>query len=392
MKDTCLCPLCVGNETEIIFKKSLKFLNISFENKLCLTCGFFFRFPILTTNELISLYKDKNAMLSSTSYVNQDNKDSRDNQIRRETIDFLNKNVPLDKRDVLDIGCNDGFFLSGLDSRYWNLFGIDCGANSENIENKNITLFNIPIENFNTSKKFYLITLLNTLEHISNPCLVIKKIYSILDDDGYLLIDVPNSLKPAVKISEFYSFEHVSNFTEATLRFLLISEGFEIIATELKNSSIKVICRKKVHFSKENINHEILNSNAKSLENVINSYNLQKKTFELNIINVINNIDFEQYYGKIGVFGAGWHTLQLYDLVNFNDHVKCFFDSDPKKQGTYFLNKLVMSPNKIPETNVEIVIISSGDYQREMYNSIKLYKDSVKIIKLYPEDEYCSIQ
>jgi len=388
MKDTCLCPLCRSNETEMVFRKSLKFINISFENKLCLKCGFFFRYPILTTNELISLYQDKNTMLSSTSYVNQTTKDSMDNQIRRETIEFLKKNIPLEKGDVLDIGCSNGFFLSGLDNGCRNLFGIDCGVNSENIENRNITIFNMPIESFHISRKFDLITLLNTLEHISNPHLVIKKIYSILEDEGYFLIDIPNSLTPTIKISEFFSFEHVSNFTLATLKFLLLSEGFEIVADEIKKSSIRVICRKKIRISKDKINFENLSLNAKNLKNVLISYNLRKNKFVLNIIQIINDIDLKKYSGKMGVFGAGWHTLQLYDLVDFNNHVKYYFDSDKRKQGTFFLDRLVLSPNDIPKANVELVIISSGNYQREMYNSIKLYEElGVKIIKLYPDDE-----
>jgi 2-polyprenyl-3-methyl-5-hydroxy-6-metoxy-1,4-benzoquinol methylase len=327
-------------------------------------------------------------MLSSTSYVNQTTKDSMDNQIRRETIEFLKKNIPLEKGDVLDIGCSNGFFLSGLDNGCRNLFGIDCGVNSENIENRNITIFNMPIESFHISRKFDLITLLNTLEHISNPHLVIKKIYSILEDEGYFLIDIPNSLTPTIKISEFFSFEHVSNFTLATLKFLLLSEGFEIVADEIKKSSIRVICRKKIRISKDKINFENLSLNAKNLKNVLISYNLRKNKFVLNIIQIINDIDLKKYSGKMGVFGAGWHTLQLYDLVDFNNHVKYYFDSDKRKQGTFFLDRLVLSPNDIPKANVELVIISSGNYQREMYNSIKLYEElGVKIIKLYPDDE-----
>jgi len=74
------------------------------------------------------------------------------------------------------------------------------------------------------------------------------------------------------------------------------------------------------------------------------------------------------------LFGAGWHTLQLYDLVNFSMHVKYYFDSDKRKQGTHFLNKLVLDPTQILKSDIEVVIISSGDYQDEMYESIKKFE------------------
>ncbi len=385
-----LCPLCGSNELESIFLKELKFLDISYGNTLCLECGFFFRVPILNYNELSSMYKDKNKMLSSTQYVNR-NKNSAVYQIRAGTFRFLQQNIPMEiGGNVLDIGCNDGFFLEGFKNKHWNLFGVDQGVNTEYVKNKNIIFISAPIEDFDTNKKFDLITILNTLEHISNPRLVIKKTYSLLrdSDGGYLLVDVPNSLKPAIKISEFYSIEHISNFTKDTVKYLLLSEGFEIIATEFKGASIKVICKKASLASpRNNKDYKFLNSTADKLKNVLSNYRYVKKDFEMSIINKINNIDFEKYSGKIGIFGAGWHTLQLYSLINFNKHVKYYFDSDKRKQGTHFLNKLVLSPTQIPKTDIEVVIISSGDYQDEMYDSIKKF-EQVKIIKLYPENKY----
>jgi SAM-dependent methyltransferase len=298
-------------------------------------------------------------------------------------MEFIEKTVKLTEGKILDVGGGNGYMLEEFGDN-WHKVLVEPGPLNQEVVD-DIEIFPMGFDDFSYPSLFNVIMCMSVLEHVQNPRDVIKKIYRLLDAEGFLVLEVPDSLKPDVKISEFYSFEHIGGFTVSSLKYLLNSEGFSVLSIDkdMSKSGIRLIATK-------NDKIDIIPSNKDYLKvlEVINQYKKNRYIFEENIKELLGIVFKEEYEQKIAIYGAGNHSIQLLKHINFLDRVACFIDSNPKKQETEFLGKHVYSPDKLEELeNIELVVISSGNYQDEMYYSIKMFEETgrIRIIKLYPD-------
>lgn len=113
---------------------------------------------------------------------------------------FLRKilrHLPAEKIDVLDVGGGTGWILDLLkktDRRigFTQIADIDEKAKETAIKNGH-AYFQGTVEEFETDRKFHLILMLNLIEHVQYPPLVLKKAASLLHPGGILLIKTPNT-------------------------------------------------------------------------------------------------------------------------------------------------------------------------------------------------------
>lgn len=377
------CHLCGSNDYSEIYHQKAKWLNIKYTNVICKKCGFVFRNPTMDWKDYMQLYKKGNNLLSSSMYINYE-EDSRSSKQRRERLKFLFDSISFDRGNVLDVGGGDGFLLDGFDNNLWNKVMVEPGDLGNIAKRKGIKVFKIGIEEFDYLKNFDIIMCTSVMEHLLNPKVIVKKAFKLLNNRSYLFLEVPDSLKPFIKISEFYSFEHICGFTLDSLQYLLNSEGFKIINIDnnCSFSSLRVIAKKD-----NQLKGTSTKSDFSKMINVVNRYKLERSKF-LNLIKEKLKIFFDKtYHNKIAVYGAGNHTIQLLEISNFLDNISCFLDSATNKQGTRFLGKPVLSPDRLEFLDIKVAILSSGDYQDEMYKRIKKFEErgKVKIVKLYPE-------
>ena len=377
------CPICDINNYFEIYRQKADWLDLEYINVLCKNCGFIFRNPILSNDDLLKLYKDPKSLLSSDQFINYE-MGSRSDLLKKERMEFIKKTVKLDEGKILDVGGGNGYMLEEFGNN-WHKVLVEPGPLNQEVVNDDIEIFAMGFEDFSYPSLFNVIMCMSVLEHIKNPRDVIKKIYKLLDANGFLVLEVPDSLKPDVKISEFYSFEHIGGFTVSSLKYLLSSEGFSVLSIDqdISKSGIRLIAIKNDKKDQIPPNNDYLN-----VLEVIKQYKQNRFIFEENIKELLGLIFKEEYDQKIAIYGAGNHSIQLLKYVNFLDRVACFIDSNPKKQQTEFLGKHVYSPDQLDELeNIEIVVISSGNYQDEMYNSIKMFEGTnrIRIIKLYPD-------
>ncbi len=115
------------------------------------------------------------------------------------SLDFLQSKG---LKNVLDVGCYNGFGCAIMAEKADSVLGVDISkrfislANKqlEKSKNQNITYAQLDITKQSLPKdnKYDLITCFDTLSHVSDNKAVIKKIYDVLEDDGYLLVSLPN--------------------------------------------------------------------------------------------------------------------------------------------------------------------------------------------------------
>ena len=87
---------------------------------------------------------------------------------------------------------------------------------------------------------------------------------------------------------------------------------------------------------------------------------------------------------KAAIFGAGEHSAQLIKSANIDlSKIDYFLDNDPNKQGEKFFGLPIHSPKIIQKGLLELILISSYDYQEEISDIIRKYDSTVEVVKFY---------
>jgi radical SAM superfamily enzyme YgiQ (UPF0313 family)/SAM-dependent methyltransferase len=150
------------------------------------------------------------------------------------------------KGQLLDIGCGVGFFLKVASENGWKTWGIEPSIFASQYGRDRFGL-NIFTGRFDEASfpqgSFDVITMWDVIPLIPAPALYLKKVYSLLKRDGFLLIKIScwhaNSFRLASLINRFFKtqdFLHIkyqlNYFNPATLRNLLIEAGYRIVWAE----------------------------------------------------------------------------------------------------------------------------------------------------------------
>lgn len=161
--------------------------------------------------------------------------------------DIVNS-LNLNKKNILDIGCFDGTFLSMITNRNNNFYGVDASdyavkqSSKKGIQVKQFffdDVTKIPFQdNF-----FDLIIAGEIIEHIYDTDFFLEEIRRLLKRNGFFLISTPNlaslgrrlllffGMSPIIEVSpnEIDSPGHIRYFTFKTQRKLLEKHGFKIL-------------------------------------------------------------------------------------------------------------------------------------------------------------------
>lgn len=131
-------------------------------------------------------------------------------------------------KKVLDFGCGYGDFLYSIKNAK-SLFGIELNKNYiREIKKKGkISVFS----NINDVKgNFDTITMFHVLEHLDDQIDTLKKIYKLLNKNGYLIIEVPHAKDVLLNNENFKKFsfwsEHLILHTERSIYKFLDMAGF----------------------------------------------------------------------------------------------------------------------------------------------------------------------
>jgi ubiquinone/menaquinone biosynthesis C-methylase UbiE len=138
---------------------------------------------------------------------------------------------------VLDLGCGTGEFLSGFDSKRWEMVGVEPNPLGYKIAAKKQGIKIYPKELADCrfpDDYFDLITAWHVLEHLSSPRAGLKEVQRILKKNGLLALETPNieSLPFRVFQKNWFHLDvprHLSFYSPKTIRRILNKTGFKII-------------------------------------------------------------------------------------------------------------------------------------------------------------------
>ena len=94
-----------------------------------------------------------------------------------------------------------------------------------------LSVENCTIEDYDPGIRFDVITMTNALEHVLSPTEVLTKINNLLNDEGHVLVSVPNVYNRTINlpIDAFLSNAHIYHFSIITLCSLFNKCGFEVV-------------------------------------------------------------------------------------------------------------------------------------------------------------------
>lgn len=144
-------------------------------------------------------------------------------------------------RNLIDVGCGAGNFLDTCkEVTDYTLHGLDFCEDSfdfiVSITGRDNYYYRQPIENIDFgAKRFGLITMWGVLEHLVTPGSVLEKCGRILDENGRIILLVPNLFSRAFKIlgittPTIYPRGHLHYYTRSSMERLAKDSGLVIDA------------------------------------------------------------------------------------------------------------------------------------------------------------------
>lgn len=342
------CPICDSKKYKSLFvQKFASGFNHSIV--ICINCGFVF-----VNNTLSQKAYDEYYKVMSKYELERD-------QILHKNYREIIQNFYPQKSKILDVGSSTGHLLYLLrQSGYTNLLGIDPSPTCREIawDKFKIKVRTSTISTFKTTKKFDLVILAMILEHLSDIKNSLEKIKSLVSENGYIFISVPDALNFYSQFDEAFgefSVEHINFFSSKYLFSLM--QDYSCIYMESKNNNIFSLWKK-----------------TDNLEGSIEKYIELSKNKMKKINKIVNSLP-----SKALIWGAGSLTQRLFISTNLLTKAVAIIDSDSKLWGKTIKGIKIISPNQIRQFKHPI-LISSYLFREEILKYIKSKKLINKVV------------
>ncbi|MEI0594355.1 class I SAM-dependent methyltransferase [Brachyspira pilosicoli] len=285
------CKVCSSNH----YKKIGEIKNIWKEYKdvyQCDECSLYF-IDSPTDEEINSLYKNeyhnniKNKLFETAKSKMRYARSLSQFNFIKQTIDLKNK-------DICEIGAFDGLLLSLFKKNNNNVFGYELNDDARVYAKKK---YDIDLkENFLESKsKYDIIILSHVIEHFREPKEILIKIKSMLKENGFIYIEVPNSPMPNEcsynMLMRYLNTEHIVNFNMDNLIKFAESADLKIVRSEYNNYNISI--------DNENLRISLLEGSLPNFSNYFAFSLFALKTL------IVPNVTFTNYKNKANKWSYG---------------------------------------------------------------------------------------
>lgn len=225
------CPLCNGRDFLLLSNRMQFKLNLT--TVICKGCGLVFTNPLppQETYELFYLEAYEHFYKYTVSRPADGFGDKEPLQLKQR-LDWLETVRPLTGMRLLEVGPGRGRFLWFAQRRGATVMGVEPSPTLS----KELVTLGLPcvcssFENLQLQQNevFDMIVMLHVLEHFYDPNSVIKKCRGMLSENGLLVVEVPNILKPFRSLDHYFlRYVHPFNFSSQTLRAMLRKHGFRV--------------------------------------------------------------------------------------------------------------------------------------------------------------------
>ena len=225
------CALCRGNDFKRISEKDSKSkgeLIVCF----CNSCSMISQNPIPTEHQVEQYYATEYRQDYKQVFVPKLKHIYRAGNLALDRLGFLTKNNVASGK-LLDVGAGGGEFTYVSSQLGFDSTGIEPNIGYSNYA-KDQYQANVKTGQLaDVDGKFDVITMFHVMEHIPDPIKTFKKLYDLLNEDGFLFIEVPNIESFSQSPGNTFFKAHIHYFSAATL-IACASQHF--VSADLDNS------------------------------------------------------------------------------------------------------------------------------------------------------------
>jgi SAM-dependent methyltransferase len=295
---------------------------------------------------------------------------------------------------IIDVGCNDGKFLSRLrESGFNNLHGLEPTKNmSEIAVDAGFTVFNSYLDSSKSKEivaktgQFDCVTLRQVLEHIENLSDFGLALRNLLKPNGLLVIEVPDA-QSHFDLPDYALWEeHINDFTIGSLKHFLQTHGLQVIEsykTQFSGVCLTVLSRLVDAPSNE---IEPANRTVDSFRKWANSFDPFRKQIQA---------DLQEFVSQdlpIALYGVGSRSSFFLNVTNSMEMISFAIDDDLAKQGKYLpgTDILIRSRNdgfNLLKENSLILLGVNGENEKKLLDQIAPFK-SCQFKSILPPSDF----
>jgi SAM-dependent methyltransferase len=211
----------------------------------CGECGFKHIVPVPSLEELDRVYRHEYYTMDKPLYLEHVRDDLEWwNTVFAGRFEVFERELPPNRRRILDVGSGPGFFLQNGKNRGWSTLGIEpstrAAAHAKSLGLDIVEDFLSPATAPQLGK-FDVVHLSEVLEHIPDPAALLRLVHQLLNPGGLIYVEAPNDYSPfQTVLRETMGFapwwvvppHHINYFNFETLSALLQRCGFEIVLRE----------------------------------------------------------------------------------------------------------------------------------------------------------------
>lgn len=384
------CPICGSLKSKVVLQlDNFQFYSDSAEHPkrvdvhehICLDCFALYLNPCYSDYGLRTLFAEAGQSYGSTDSHSQ------------EQVEWLAGRGLLEGGNcVLDVGCYEGTFLARLPSHVSKV-GVDIDRPAierarARYSEQGIRFIHGTLETFELPEEVPdTITMFHVLEHLARPVEVLLKLRSISNRDTRLIVEVPILENAKTNdINGFFSIQHMTHFSVASLNNCLAQGGWSIEARQEQQdyNGYRVVASPTKEPSRDHSIKEDAHDWRKVLE-YFNAWYGALAQVEARIKAIPNA-------PRLVVWGGGAHTEFLYHVTTvfhgLKDREYTIVDSDALKRGRTWRGIPISSPLRLEHINWDetALLISSYSSQNSILAAARdLHMPEHRITCLYDE-------
>ncbi len=277
---------------------------------------------------------------------------------------------------VLEAGCYDGHLLELFEEQGALGVGVEpCVAAAEFARSRRgLDVRTGRLEDVSLADgSFDLVVLSHVLEHVLDPRSTLERCRKLLRDGGTLFVEVPNVLRPRVESAvDFFTFDHLFHFSPATLSRLARRAGFErwLCDEEFPFPAFRWLGRAGAAGDDATNAAPVVERTRAEIER----WACERESFLRGLRERIDRdlARWRRESRRIAVYGAGAHTEALFAHTALREAAPiAVVDGNPARQGSRFEGLPIVAPERLVELAVDVVVVSSFDFQQEMVATVQ---------------------